>query len=297
MFLLLLACNGKDAGNNNTDATTADSGDSGPVEGQSPFTVETQPSADMECWNGEVSTSPEPTVNGSAELAVSISFQGSDEPIADQQIVITGNGEEPLTIDADEDGSAGDRSIKVCTPLSAVAGPKPGAEGPQDTVSTASAKMASPSDTQWRVPVMTKSQFDSTSQQLGVEQRQQGTGIINGSIKACGGSGLDHVQLSLEQNDGQVTWGYIGDDGWGSGEWTNETGAFAAANVPAGPSTVTAWVWNGEKHVAVARAEISVPADGVRTLQLSLGKAGELNVPEDCFDDDGGGGQDTGAPE
>ncbi|MCP4806795.1 MAG: hypothetical protein GY913_06970 [Proteobacteria bacterium] len=282
MFLLLLACNGKD--DNNTDS------DSG-LEVNSPFSVDTAPSGNMDCVQEELTSSPEAKYVGNAEIALSIAIQGSNDPIPDLQIVVTGSGEEPLTVDADEDGNAGTPSLRVCTPLSAVVGHKAGGEGGQ-VVNTTSAKMLGPDDTQWRVAAVTKGQFENYANQLGVE-RQQGTGIISGTIKACGADGLDHVQLSVENGNGTVAWGYVGDDGWGSGEWTNEGGGFAAVNVQAGPNTLTAWIWNGEKHVPVARAEISVPADGVRSIQLQAGKNGELNVPGECTETNGGGG-DTG---
>lgn len=291
LLLLALACNGKDGkdGNTsgNTDAETADSGDTSAEVEPPDLKVDTSPSGEIACFVGDVIPAPTPNGEGTAEVHIELydPLTGDLTPSATTRIYYgdSDEGEPAVAREAGEDGVVGLIEIDACTLLSVSTTVNRKAEdsgAEDDRVDTQLVGLVAPSTTSWQIPAFETQSVKSLPGQLG-QQPQQGKGMVFGRVTDCADKPLDNVEITYDKPVGAIA--YF-EDGSPSSQrqWTSADGQFVLLNVDAAPGRLTAWIWDGEKHAAFASASIQIKEDAVRVVSMRAAREGETSTPEDC---------------
>ena len=291
LLLLALACNGKDGktDGDNTDAADDTSADTGDTQQQPPeLHVTEAPSGELECFDGEVrkTTLPGGELTAEPQLEAYDPLTDAGTPSASIRIWYGEDveGDPDVGRSADEEGVVGLTELAACTQLNTTAtvvrrsSPDTGAE--DVSLTTDLITVVGPETTNLKVAAFELNTYLLVAQQAGLELGQ-GKGMILGEVTDCAGAPLDNVEITYDLPVGGTFYFDGGSVSQGR-QWTSADGRFVLLNADAAPGRITAWVWDGEKHAALASASVRVSANGVRWISLKAAREGEVNLPSGC---------------
>ncbi|MCP4805336.1 MAG: hypothetical protein GY913_00670 [Proteobacteria bacterium] len=220
------------------------------------------PDGDVSCFTGSLDHLP--AASGTTSAGLTFEEWAGGEPLADAEVTVTADSSSDVQY-TDGTGHLPELTLPTCGVVTARS-----TTVTEEAMPTTAMFSLAPDQTEAVVPWVAKTTYQVIPSLLGIAI-EPGTGHVFGQVLDCSGQPLDHVEVRVS-GGAEVRYS-VDEFPSREQEWTSDDGRFLLVNIDPFEAQVTAYIWKGEAHVAIAQATVTPSEGEVQIIEMGVGLA------------------------